>query len=276
MKIDKIFIINLKSRDDRLKNMSSLVDTLNINKNKIKVFEAIVGNELKDDEIKNILSISSLDTLYNKSINHKDIRTKGAIGCYLSHYKIWEKIIKENLENVLIFEDNLALDIDVKEFEDYVNSIPQDYDTAFLYWFSLWFDPLNNPKKNTIINNYWNKYNSINVWGSGSYLLSRKGAEKLVKNAFPICYRIDAYINILNNVDTSFIRYIAKESLFKQNNFQTDIKIECKECDITEKINTMYNKRYNIETFGMVNNNNNNLILVILIIIIAILFVKNK
>ena len=35
-------------------------------KNKIEVFEAIVGNELKDDEIKNILSISSLDTLYNK------------------------------------------------------------------------------------------------------------------------------------------------------------------------------------------------------------------
>jgi GR25 family glycosyltransferase involved in LPS biosynthesis len=275
MKIDKIFIINLKSQDDRLKNMKSFVDNLNIDKNKIEVFEAVVGKELKDDEIFNILSISSLDTLYNKSTNHKDIKTRGAIGSYLSHYKVWHKIINENLENVLIFEDDLVSDVDEKEFKDYINSTPQDYDTAFLYWFSLWFDLLNNPKKNTVINNNWNKYNSINVWGCAAYMVSKKGAEKLVKNAFPICYQVDAYINILNNIDTSFIRYIAKESLFKQNNFSINEPINCKECDITEKINTMYNKKYNIETFGMVNNNNN-LILVILIIIIAILFVKNK
>ena len=276
MKIDKIFIINLKSRNDRLKNMKLLVDSLNFDKNKIEIFEAIVGKELKDDEIINILSITSLDTLYNKSTNHKDIRTKGAIGCYLSHLKIWEKIINENLENVLIFEDDIVSDVDIKEFEEYIHSIPQDYDVALLSWFSLWFDLLNNPKKNTVINNYWHKYNSINVWGCAAYMVSKNGAEKLVKDAFPICYQVDAYINILNNVDASFTRYIAKESLFRQNNFHSDIQVDCKECDITEKINDMYNKRYNIETFGMVNNNDNNLILVILIIIIAILFVKNK
>jgi GR25 family glycosyltransferase involved in LPS biosynthesis len=270
MKIDKIFIINLKSKNDRLKNMRLLVDTLNFDKDKIEIFEAVVGKELKDEKINNILSISSLDTLYNKSTNHKDIRTKGAIGCYLSHYKIWEKVINNNLNNVLIFEDELITDVDIKEFEEYINSLPQDYDIALLSWFSLWFDLLNNPKKNTIINNYWNKYNSINVFSCSSYLVSRKGAEKLVKNAFPICYQVDGYLNILNNIDKTFIRYIAKESLFKKNNFQ----INCKECDITEKINVMYNKRYNIETFRMVNNNNS--FLVILIIIIALLLVKNK
>jgi GR25 family glycosyltransferase involved in LPS biosynthesis len=271
MKIDKIYIINLKSQNDRLKNMSSLIDNLNIDKNKIEVFEAVVGNELKDDEIQNILSISSLDTLYNKSKDHKDIQTKGAIGCYLSHYKVWDKVINNNLNNVLIFEDDLASEIDIKEFEEYINSLPQDYDIALLSWFSLWFDLLKNPKKNTVINNYWNKYNSINVWGCAAYMISKKGAEKLIKNAFPICYKVDAYINILNNIDKTFIRYIAKESLFKKNNFQ----INCNECDITEKINVMYNKRYNIETFSMVNNNNNSF-LVILIIIIALLLVKNK
>jgi len=275
MKIDKIFIINLKSRDDRLKNMKSLVETLNIDKNKIEIFEAIVGKELKNSEIYNILSISSLDTLHNKSINHKDIRTKGAIGCYLSHYKIWEKIINENLNNVLIFEDDLLTDVNTKEYEDYVNSIPQDYDIALLSWFTLWFDPLNNPKKNIIINNYWNKYNSINVFGCSSYLLSIKGAEKLIKNAFPICYQVDAYINILNDLEPSFVRYIANKSLFKQNNSKTDIQVDCKECDITEKINEMYNKKYNIETFGMLNNNNS-IIFLILIIVITILVVKNK
>ena len=273
MKIDKIFIINLKSRNDRLMKMRLLIDTLNIDKNLIEIFEAVDGMDITDSEINSTLSISALDTLYNKSNNHKDIRTKGAIGCYLSHYKIWEKVVNNNLDNVLIFEDDLILDVDIKEFEEYLNSIPQDYDVAMLSWFSLWFDLLNNPKKKIIINNYWNKYNSINVFSCGSYLISRKGAEKLIKNAFPICYQVDAYINILNNIDTTFVRYIANISAFKQNNSKTDIQINCKECDITEKINTMYNKKYNIETFGMINNNN---LFLILIIVIIILVIKNK
>ncbi len=145
-----------------------------------------------------------------------------------------------------------------------------------LSWFNLWFDSLDNPNKKTIINNYWNKYNSINVFSGAGYLVSRKGAQKLIKNAFPICYQVDAYMNILNYIDKDFVRYIANESILKQNIlFITNIQTYCKECDITEKINVMYNKKYNIETFSMLNNNNNNIILIIIIIII-LLAVKNK
>lgn len=278
MFIDKIFVINLKSRKDRLKNIKSLIDTLNLDKKKIEIFDAVVGKEIPNDEIYNLLSITSLDTLLNKSTNHKDIRSKGAIGCYLSHYKIWEKVISNNLNNILILEDDIVTDADSKEFEEYINSIPKDYDIAMLSWFSLWFDRLNNPKKNIVINNNWHKYNSINVFSGGCYLVSRKGAEKLIKNAFPICYQVDAYMNILNHIDPNFVRYIAKESILNQQNLGTDIQVNCKKCDITEKINLLYNKRNNIETFGNINDNNsdNNIIIFIIAVIIIIIFVKNK
>lgn len=272
MIIDKIYIINLKFRNERLINMKSLINKINIDKNKIEIYEAIDGSELKNDYINSILSISSLDSLNNISKNHKEIRTKSAIGCYLSHYKIWEKIIKEDLNNVLILEDNIKTNIFSKEFNNYIKNLPQDYDVAMIYWFTLWFDPLINPKKKEIINNNWNKYNSVNLWGCAAYMVSRKGAEKLVKDAFPICYQVDSYINILNNINSNFIRYIANESLFVQGNL--DIQIKCKECDITEKINEMYNKKYNIETFSMINNNN--LIFLIMILIITLYIVKNK
>jgi GR25 family glycosyltransferase involved in LPS biosynthesis len=284
MIIDKIFIINLKSRTDRLENIKLLIDHLNFDKKKIEIFEAVVGKDISKDEINKILSISSLDTLYNYPSNHKDIRSKGAIGCYLSHYKIWEKIINQKLDNVLIIEDDIFTDIDSEEFNKYINSIPNDYDIGMLSWFKLWFDPLNNPNKNVIINKYWNKYNSINVFSTGCYLISKKGAEKLIKNAFPICYQVDAYMNILNNVDKDFVRYISKESLLTQKDLGTDIQARCNRCDITEKINQLYNKKNNIETFGNINNietfvNNNksekNIVEIILILIIIIIFVKN-
>jgi len=280
MIIDKIFVINLKSRTDRLKNIKLLIDQLNLDKEKIEIFEAIVGNNIPNDEIYNILSITSLDTLFTKSINHKDIRTKGAIGCYLSHYKIWEKVINENLNNILILEDDIFTDADQKEFNEYINSIPDDYDIAMVSWFSLWFDRLNNPNKNIIINNNWNKYNSVNVFSGGGYLVSKKGAQKLIKNAFPICYQVDAYFNILNYIDKNFVRYISKESLLNQKNLGTDIQVNCQRCDITEKINLLYNKKNNIETFGNINNNNNdsdnNIINIIIVVMIIIIFVKNK
>lgn len=272
MIIDKIYIINLKSRKDRLKNINLLIDRLKFDKNKIEVFEAVVGKEIPNNEIYNLLSISSLDTLFNKATNHKDIRTKGAIGCYLSHYKIWQKILNDNLNNVLILEDDMTSDIKSEELKKYIDSIPEDYDIALFSWFYLWFDLLINPKKKSVINNFWNKYNSINVFSTGCYLISKKGAEKLVKNAFPINYQVDAYINILNNIDPTFVRYITDESLFTQKNLGTDIQIKCKECDITEKINNMYNKKYNIEAFGMLNNNNN--IIIVIVVIIILLLVK--
>lgn len=284
MIIDKIFIINLKSRTDRLENIKLLINHLKLDKNKIEIFEAVVGKDITKEEINKLLSISSLDTLYNYPSNHKDIRSKGAIGCYLSHYKIWEKMINQNLDNVLIIEDDIFTDVDAEEFNKYINSIPDDYDIGMLSWFKLWFDPLSNTNKNIIINEYWNKYNSINVFSTGCYLVSKKGAEKLIKNAFPICYQVDAYMNILNNVDKDFVRYISIESLLNQQDLGTDIQARCNRCEITEKINQLYNKKNNIETFGNVNNierfNNNNksqknILEIVLILVLIIIFVKN-
>jgi len=277
MIIDRIFVINLKSRTDRLKNIKVLINQLELDKNKIEIFEAVVGKDIPNEEINKILSISSLDTLYNQPSNHKDIRTKGGIGCYLSHYKIWEKMINQNLDNIIIIEDDIITDADAAEFNAYINSIPNDYDIGILSWFKLWFDLLNNPNKNIIINKYWNQYDSINVFSGAGYLVSKKGAQKLIKNAFPICYQVDAYMNILNNVDKDFVRYIAVESLFNQKDLGTDIQNRCLKCDMTEQINKLYNKKNNIETFGNINNNKSemNIIEIILILVLIIIFVKN-
>ena len=270
MIIEKIFIINYDFKNNKLSYFDKLINKLEIEKNKIEIFTAVNCDDINDDEINHILSITSQNTLLlNKVNSYKDISDKQDIANYLTHYKIWEKIITNNLNNVLIISDVMVLNINESEFIKFINSIPEDYDIGILLWNNYWFDHLKNPKKKVIVNDYWYTYDSINIFNLDSYLINKKGAEKLIINAFPICYKIDSYINILNKIDTTFKRYISNQSLFKKNK---NVNIKCKECDITERINLMYNKKYKIETFVNINNDNN--IIIIIIIILVFLIIK--
>jgi GR25 family glycosyltransferase involved in LPS biosynthesis len=269
MIIEKIFIINYNLKNNKLNYFDKLINKLKIEKNNIEIFTSVNSDDIYDDKINNFLSITSQNTLLlNKVNSYKDISDKQDIANYLTHYKIWEKIITNNLNNVLIISDDMLLNINESEFIKYINSIPEDYDIGILSWNNYWFDHLKNPKKKVIVNDYWYIYDSINIFNLNSYLINKKGAEKLIINAFPICYKIDSYINILNKIDTTFKRYISNQSLFKKNK---KCNIKCKECDITERINLMYNKKYNIETFGNINSNNNIIIIITIILIFLII-----
>jgi collagen beta-1,O-galactosyltransferase len=271
MHIDKIFIINLPQRIERLEKIKDLLKNLEFIDN-YEIYKAVDGKELSETEINKSLSITSLHSLYVEANNHKDIRTKGAIGCYLSHYNLWNEMIKRNYDNVLIIEDDAEAEYNYDEIITYINSIPSNYNIALLSWFTLWFDKLENKKNKKVINEYWNQYKSINVFGTAVYMLNKEGAKKLIKNAFPINYQVDAYINIMTFLDDTFIRFVSSKNLFSSNNMGTDIQNKCKICDITEKINILFNKNYSIETFKVIENTYNyNLLLLILMIIIGII-----
>ena len=58
MFIDKIFVINLKSRKDRLENIKKVLTKLKLDNN-VEIFEAVNGKELPKEEINKLLSITS-------------------------------------------------------------------------------------------------------------------------------------------------------------------------------------------------------------------------
>lgn len=90
--IDKIFCINLENRIDR---WESLQDIPNIQR-----FNAIIASENTN--------------LYGLKLDPVDISSKlyfklhpGAIGCYLSHYSIWNTIVEQEIEYSLVLEDDV-------------------------------------------------------------------------------------------------------------------------------------------------------------------------
>ena len=104
MRIDHIFIINLKRDVDRKIRMEEQLKKHDLQN--YTFFEAIDGQ----NEDLSKYDFKVIPEWYDPT--HKKIMTKGEIGCALSHYKIWEKIAVGDFENVLILEDDALLSDD--------------------------------------------------------------------------------------------------------------------------------------------------------------------
>jgi GR25 family glycosyltransferase involved in LPS biosynthesis len=94
--IDKIFVINLKTRKYRKKTMIQISDYLNLN---FTFFSAINSEDVKKDF-----------AYINKPDNMRD----GQIACWLSHMNIYEKIVNSSyIDKAIILEDDIDIHIDI-------------------------------------------------------------------------------------------------------------------------------------------------------------------
>jgi GR25 family glycosyltransferase involved in LPS biosynthesis len=113
----KIFIINLKHDNEKREKMKDKLNKLNI---KYEFFDAIDGKNAEHNGV----YTGWVDSYHNRYV------TKGEIGCSLSHYYIWEKIINENIETAIVLEDDVeVLDIN---FIEKVENQNNKYDLLYL------------------------------------------------------------------------------------------------------------------------------------------------
>lgn len=119
-----IFLINLDSCTDRLKESTFQFDKFSLPFERIS---AIKGVELSADV---------LDTSYCKLKNAKQYfrpLTLGEIGCYLSHIKVLSKIVDLELPYAFIFEDDFQLHDDLAQIDQLIASLPFDWDMIKLF-----------------------------------------------------------------------------------------------------------------------------------------------
>jgi GR25 family glycosyltransferase involved in LPS biosynthesis len=100
----KILVVNLKHRLDRKEYIIELFKLYNIEN--YEFFEAIYGKQLENSlELKKIFK--------NNDFGNR----KGFIGCAMSHYQIWLKLVHDkNIDFYIIFEDDVKLS---KHFHKY-------------------------------------------------------------------------------------------------------------------------------------------------------------
>jgi len=228
MKIDHIFIINLKQDVDRKKKMEEQLKKHGIQN--YSFFEAINGQneELSKYDFKVIPNWYDPD-------NNK-IMTLGEIGCALSHYKIWEKIVKGDFENVLILEDDALLPEDFSKKIDEIDMTNIEFD--FLYLGRTKMSKENETKINDIL------LKPVYSYRMHAYILNLNGAKLLLscdyinnilpvdeflpllydKNSFPYLYYSKYFINLPKlNVLSIYPILIDFDSInYKSTTFHSD------------------------------------------------------
>ena len=224
---DKIYLLNLKRRPDRLKAFMDKYTVSDLKNESIIKFDAIDGSKLDIDSIPlSELAIAELKQLETTGYRTKHYQlTKGAIGCYLSHVKIWENILKHKDENILIFEDDAEVPSNLKfRINSQMNHIPNDWDIV-LFGYDC-----------TKCMKYENYFEVERFMLTHCYMINKSAIVKIMNTntLFPITQQIDAYMSELSSIINI---YTVKDKLVKQFRSRTDIQAPLMKKKEREKLN---------------------------------------
>lgn len=123
----------------------------------------------------------------NSNSNGRFIPSKGALGCYLSHYKLWKQIAAEG-NDAIIAEDDIVFRVpnasqEIQKKWDAAKKI--GLDLLLLGSSKLPLLPSTEPGLFHVMDHFF---------GTEGYVISPDGAKRLLDSALPIKVQVDAYI----------------------------------------------------------------------------------
>jgi len=180
--VDKVYVINLEKDKERLRSISSQLKEQHI---EFERFNGIDGSTIEEDP--------RITELCNKACPN------GIKGCALSHKTIWESMIENKYEHLLILEDDAILNSNMDvELQLLWANVPNDFDILYL---GSTFYCGDTSIYNKIVSSFGgHKLENVSdgilkTQGCGGlygYIVSLKGAKELVKD--PIPFHVDDFI----------------------------------------------------------------------------------
>lgn len=242
-KLNHILVINLPKSTERKRFVEKKFQVWN--HFKLIFLNAIDGNEKGIEFFKNRRSIFS-------NVLQRNLYP-GELGCLYSHMKAWEFIIRNQLENALILEDDIDFKATEQEFIHILKTIPTNFDLIYLgfrgftkksktFAFKLIFyypfkyligkgNP--NYKYSELKNLYSRKYNKYWDWagahhGSHAYIITNKAAKQLLELSKNKTEPTDILIG-LYSIKNKVLAYKSKTQIFYPNErFYSTIAIDSK------------------------------------------------
>ncbi|XP_012266997.2 glycosyltransferase 25 family member [Athalia rosae] len=190
MGMDKIFMINLLRRPERRVRMNRCFKELGI---LAETIDAVDGRMLNESTLKErgVKMMPEYADPY-----HRRPMTMGEVGCFLSHYSIWKKVLENDYEKVMILEDDIRFE---PFFRQKVNFITHEVERLKIDWDLVYLGRkrLQDQEEPPVEGSRYLVVAGYSYWTLG-YMLSRRGAEKLL-NAKPLdnMVPVDEYLPIL-------------------------------------------------------------------------------
>jgi GR25 family glycosyltransferase involved in LPS biosynthesis len=210
----RCYVINLDRRPDRWKEATATLKKYGFQN--IERISAVDGKLIDSDHVKTLLHPTAYDSLGKVRSKHEDLGSLGSVGCYLSHYKTWNEILKNNTPAIIV-EDDILLNSTIQKQKIFQNSrVLDNYDFVLLgHWLR---DGIPTVKSNGIY-----PFHGM-FFGLHFYYLTPKGADFFMKGALPISYQVDSYMSFKMKKNVDFRSGAHFPSLANQTNNGTDIQ----------------------------------------------------
>ncbi|MGI4775321.1 MAG: glycosyltransferase family 25 protein [Janthinobacterium lividum] len=219
------YLVNLDRSEGRRKYVMPSVKALAY---PVQIVSAVDGKYLSDDEINQTTDIDA----YEHSSNYYP--SKGTIGCYLSHIKVWREFLNSDYKFAVIFEDDVSFD-PVK-----LKSVIEQLQANAEYWDINSFEishrgnPLTLKK---LVDNYKLVVYSYKVSHSGAYIINRKAAKQLLEKSLPIRMPVDHYFTRSWELD---LKFTGVEPRLVHQSYGDSVISQMKELNNNKEVTTLY------------------------------------
>lgn len=168
--MDHNYVINLIRRPERLQRMQASLERIGLD---AQIWPATDGKDLREEGLRN-LGVKVIDGYVDPY--HGRPMTFGEIGCFLSHFFIWQDIVNRNFSKAIVLEDDVRFERNMKQrFLNALSEINLD-EVDFIYL---------GRKKQGADNEVRITVNLVkptySYWTIG-YFITAKGAQKLLKS----------------------------------------------------------------------------------------------
>jgi len=187
-----VFIINLKSSEERKKFTCEHLEKVGVTP---QIIDAVDGNDITDEEVSNNANFG----IY-KTFLHERYLLKQELGCFLSHLRIYRKMVDENIPLSCILEDDAICTEDFGILLKSIELSEKEWDILYAGHHSgESFKGVKSFRNKPIQDNQIMIGEPIEpAFGSYGYFIRKKAAVILLAKAFPINKPFDSYLGSSN------------------------------------------------------------------------------
>ncbi|ELK07242.1 Glycosyltransferase 25 family member 3, partial [Pteropus alecto] len=172
MGFDEVFVISLARRPDRRERMLSSLWEMEVSG---RVLDAVDGRTLNSSIMRSL----GVDLLpgYQDPYSGRTL-TKGEVGCFLSHYSIWEEVVARGLAQVVVFEDDVRFE---SNFQGRLRQLMAEVEAERLPWDLIYLGRKQvNPEEEEAVEGLPHLVVAGYSYWTLAYVLSLAGARKLL------------------------------------------------------------------------------------------------
>lgn len=181
----KTYIINLERSKARREHIIGEAERCGLD---YELVNAVDGSQLTDEELHRLCDEEQVR-------KHSDWLTPGMIGCALSHYNVYTKIVENDVDVALVLEDDACLPNNLPELLREISEEVQPNEVISLFYMS--FDPCQLSKKGKVgLSNNYGLYYPVDVnqvISTAGYVITKQAAKTMENIVLPVRVSPDSW-----------------------------------------------------------------------------------